>query len=533
VLMGAVVLVLLIVCADVANLMLTRFGSRRREIAIRTSIGASSARLVRQLLTESLTLGMLGSALGLLFAWFAMRALLSFGAETLPRAESIGFNERVLGFAVLLALLTPLLFGVLPAFRSAAGTNTGALNDSPRTATASGRTFRLLGTLASTQIALALVLSVGAGLLLRIFFQLLTVDPGFRSENSVLVQVTLPSGAYTDRGQVLSFCDRALRATGATPGVEAFGVGSDLPLSVRERRAFTAAQPAKPVPAPSRTIAVTWASPGYLEALGVPLKRGRYFTEADGPQRPAVIVNRMLADQLWPGENPIDRRIKWGIEASSNPWMTIVGVVGDVKQSTLDEPTTVQVYAPLSLSEPWSRVFNIVARSERNSASLIADLRRVVQQIDPSLPISKAQPLEEMIGESLRPRRFSMTVVTLFAAVALALAAIGIYGVLASLVSQRTREIAIRMALGASASGVIWMIFRRALVLMTAGIGFGVAGALGITRVMASLLYEVRPTDAIAFFAAAVVLTLLALLASLAPAWRAIRVDPVAALKTE
>ncbi|HEY1339712.1 MAG TPA: ABC transporter permease [Bryobacteraceae bacterium] len=533
VLMGAVSMVLLIVCADVANLMLTRFGFRRREIAIRSSLGASSSRIVRQLLTESLTLGLLGSAFGLLFAWFAMRAFLSFGAEVLPRAESIAFTDRVFWFAVLLALLTPLLFGVLPAFRSAAGSNAGTLKDSPRTATAGRRTHRLLGTLAATQIALALVLSVGAGLLLRSFLHLLSMDPGFRSEKSVLVQVTLPSGGYPQRRQMLSFCERAVQAAGAIPGVLAFGVGSDLPLGVRERRAFTPERPARPVAALSRTIAATWVSPGYFEALGIPLKRGRAFTEADGPERPGVIVNHMLAETFWPGEDPVGRRIKWGIEASRAPWMTIVGVVSDVKQGALEEPTIAQVYVPLRLMESWSRTFNIVVRSERNSASLIADLRHAVQQIDPSLPVSKAEPLEEIIGESLRPRRFSMTLVTLFAAVALALAAIGIYGVLASLVSQQTRDIAIRMALGASASGVIWMVLRRALVLMAAGIGFGVVGALGITRVMAGLLFEVRPSDAIAFFGAAVVLTLFALLASLAPTWRAIRVDPVAALKAE
>ncbi|MFB3905884.1 MAG: ADOP family duplicated permease [Acidobacteriota bacterium] len=531
VLLGGVAIVLLIVCADVANLMLTRFGSRQREIAVRSSLGASSARIVRQLVTESLVLGMLGSAFGLLFAWFALRALLWFGAETLPRVESIAFNGRVLGFAVMLALLTPLLFGVLPAFRSASGTEGGTLKDSPRTATAGRRSSRLLGTLAATQIALALVLSVGAGLLLRSFLHLVNTDPGFRTEKSVLVQVELPLGAYADARQMLSFCDRVVQAAGTIPGVLAFGVGSDLPLGVRERRVFTPERTARPIT--ERTVAVSWASPGYLEALGIPLKRGRGFTEADRPERPAVIINHMLAEMLWPGEDPIGRRIKWGIEASTAPWMTIVGVVGDVKQSTLDEPTIVQVYAPLSLIEPWSRTFNIVVRSERDSASLIADLRRVVQYIDPLLPISKAQPLEEVIGDSVRPRRFSMTVVTVFAAVALALAAIGIYGVLASLVSQQTRDIAIRMALGASASGVIWMVFRRALVLMAAGISFGVAGALGMTRLMAGLLYGVRPTDAMAFFGAAVVLALLALLAGVAPAWRATHVDPVAALKTE
>jgi predicted permease len=276
-------------------------------------------------------------------------------------------------------------------------------------------------------------------------------------------------------------------------------------------------------------------SPDYFVALGIPLKGGRFFTEADGPERPAVIVNEMLAKMVWPGEDPIGRRIKWGIEASQSPWMTIVGVVGDVKQGSLDAPTIAQVYVPLSLLEPGqlSRSVNLVVRSDRDTASLIVDLRGALQHLDPTLPISKAQPLTEMIGESLRPQRFSMTVVTLFAIVALALAAIGIYGVLASLVRQRTHEIAIRRALGATGSSVIWMILRRTLVLIAAGIGFGVAGALGVTRVMASLLYEVRPTDATAFFGAALVLTLLALLATLAPAWRAIRVDPLVALKTE
>jgi predicted permease len=471
----------------------------------------------------------------MVFAYFVMRALLSFGIETLPRAESIAFNDRVLVFAVLLALLTPLLFGVLPAFRSASGTNAGTLKDSSRTATAGRRSSRLLGALAITQVALALVLSVGAGLLLRSFLHLLDTDLGFRSEKRVRVTVTLSSGGYSERGQVRAFYGRAIEAARAIPGVLAVGVSTDLPLSVRERRAISADGPTRPISGPSRVIAPTWVSPDYFEALGIPLKRGRRFTEGDGQERPAVIINHMLAEMLWPGEDPIGRRIKWGIEASRAPWMTIVGVAGDVKQSTLDQPTAAQVYVPLPLLEPGglARTVNIVARSERNSSSLIPDLRHAVQRLDPSLPIVKAQPLDEMIGESLRPRRFSMTVVILFAAVALGLAAIGIYGVLASIVTQQTHEIAIRTALGATAFGVIWMVFRRVLTLMSAGIGLGIAGALAITRVMAGLLFEVRPTDAVAFFGAAVLLTLLALLASLAPAWRAIRVDPLVALKAE
>jgi putative ABC transport system permease protein len=470
----------------------------------------------------------------LLFAYFVMRALLSFGVETLPRAESVAFNHRVLAFAILLALLTPVLFGVLPALRSVSGTDAGTLRDSPRTATPGRRSSRLLATLAITQVALAVVLSVGAGLLVRSFLRLLSTDPGFRSEQSVRATVTLPSGGYTTRREVRSFYDRAIEAARAIPGVLAAGAGNYLPLSVRERRAFSADAGARAIPEPSRLIAATWTSPDYFEALGIPLKRGRFFTAADGFKQPAVIVNKMLAEMLWPGEDPIGRRIKWGIEASQTPWMTIVGVVGDVKQSALDVPTIAQVYLPLSLLEPGgslSRTVNLVVRSDRDSASLIADLRGAVQRLDPTLPISKAQPLSEMIGESLRPQRFSMTVVGLFAAVALLLAAIGIYGVLAGLVTQQTHEIAIRIALGATARSVIWFVLRRTLVLVAAGMGFGVAGALAVTRVMASLLYEVRPTDAIAFFGAVLVLTLLALVASLAPAWRAMRVDPLAALK--
>jgi len=534
VLMGAVVIVLLIVCADVANLMLTRFGFRQREIAVRSSLGASPTRIVRQLFTESLTLGVLGSMLGLLLAYSSMRALLWFGVETLPRAESITFNDRVLAFAIFLALLTPVLFGVVPALRSASGTDAGTLRDSTRTATPGRRSSRLLGTLAVTQVALALMLSVSAGLLLRSFLHLLSTDPGFRSAQSVRVTVTLPAGGYATRRDVRSFYDRAIEAARAIPGVLAVGVGNDLPLSVRERRAFSADAPARPIPEASRLIAPTWVSGGYFDALGIPLKRGRSFTDVDGPRQPAVVVNEMLAEMLWPGENPLGRRIKWGIEASQSPWMTIVGVVGNVKQSTLDVPTVSQVYVPLSLLEPGvDRTVNLVVRSERDSTSLITDLRHAVQRLDPALPISKVQPLEEMIDESLRRQRFSMTVVTLFAAVALILAAIGIYGVLASIVTQRAHEIAIRIALGATPPTVIWMILRRTLVLVMAGAGFGVAGALGVARVMASLLYEVRPTDAIAFVGAALVLTLLAVVASLVPAWRAMHLDPLVALKTE
>lgn len=535
VLLAAVAMVLLVVCADVANLMLTRFDCRRREIAVRSSLGASPARILRQLFTESIMLGILGSALGLVIAWFAMQSLLSLGSGTLPRAESITFNQRVLLFAIALGILTPLLFGMLPALRGSSVTDAGTLRDRTRTATPGRRTSRLLGTLAITQIALALVLSVGAGLLLRSFLHLLSTDPGFRIGKAVRLTVTLPSGGYAERGRIRSFYERSIDAARTIPGVVTAAAGSDLPLGVRERRIFSAEAPARSIPELNRLIAPSWVSPGYFAALGIPLKRGRTFTSADGDKQPVVIVSEMLAEMMWPGEDPVGRRIKWGVETWQAPWMTIVGVVGNVKQGSLAAPTIGQVYVPLSLLEPGplSRTVNVVVRSERDASSLIGDLRTALHSLDPALPAPKAQPLEEMVGESLRPQRFSMAVVTLFAAVALGLAAIGIYGVLASIVTQQTHEIALRVALGATTSRVIWMIGRRALVVIAAGVGLGVAGAWAMTRLMAGLLYEVRPTDGVAFFGAAVTLTVLAGIASLAPAWRAVRVDPLVALKAE
>jgi putative ABC transport system permease protein len=534
VLMGSVAMVLLIVCADVANLILTRSGSRQREIAIRGSLGAGRMRIIRQLLTESFVLGILGSALGLALAYTTMPALVSWAGGTLPRAEGIAIDARVLGFAILLAMLTPLVFGILPALRTVAGTNPAALKDNSRTATLGRARFRLLGTLVTVQFALALVLSVGAGLLVRSFVRLLEIDPGFRSEQVVRVTMTLPSGRYADPQQVRSFYTRALEAVRSIPGVLTAGAGSDLPLNVQERIAFTPESAPRSIPDQERLIAPTWTSPGYFESLGIELKQGRFFTEADSAaSQPVVIINEKLAEFVWPNENPLGRRIKWGIDVSRTPWMMIVGVVGDVKHKTLDTPSMAQAYAPLPQSFAPFPTVNLVVRSTRDAGSLLTDLRNTIQQIDPALPISKAQPLTDMIGDSLRPQRFSLTVVSLFAIVGLALAAIGIYGVLANVVAQHSREIGIRLALGATPGAVTWMVVRRGLILMAIGMSFGIAGAFAVTRLMTGMLYEIRPTDSAAFIGAALAMGFLAMIASSIPAWRAARVDPLVALRTE
>jgi putative ABC transport system permease protein len=534
VLMGSVVIVLLIVCADVANLMLTRSASRHREIAIRWSLGAGRRRIIRQLLTESFVLALLGSALGLAIAYGAMPALLSFADGSLPRAEGIAVDGRVLVFALLLAILTPMLFGVLPALRSVIGTNPSALKDNSRTATFGRARFRLLGTLVTVQFALALVLSVGAGLLVRSFVHLLEIDPGFRSEQVVRVTVTLPSGRYANAQDIRTFYTRALEAVRSVPGVVAAGAGDNLPLNVQGRVSFTPESAPRRLEDQERVIPATWSSPGYFESLGIELKAGRFFTDADTTtSQPVVIINQKMAELVWPNENPLGQRIKWGVDVSTSPWMTVVGVVGNVKDGGLDAQLLAQAYAPSPQALGPGPTVNLVVRSTRDAGSLLTDLRNTIQRIDPSLPVPGAQSLTEMIGDSLRPRRFSLTVVSIFALVGLVLAAIGIYGVLANVVAQQSREIGIRLALGATPGTVTWVVVQRALIMMAIGTSLGIAGAFAVTRLMAGMLYEVRPTDAIAFIGAAVVMGSLALIASAIPAWRAARVDPLVTLRSE
>jgi putative ABC transport system permease protein len=543
VLMGAVAMVLLIGCADVANLMLTRAGSRQREIAVRSALGASGPRVVRQLLTEGFVLASLGAAAGLALAYWTLQALLSMAGDVLPRGESIRFDGRIVAFAAALALVTPLIFGVMPAIRTALQSTFDALKEGTRAATPGRARHRLLAAFVIAQFALALVLSVGAGLLVRSFVRLLATDPGFRAEHAVTAVVTLPVGRYAAAPQVKAFYQQAVESVRALPGISAAGASTDRALNVLERRVFSADASAVQLPSTSRTIAASWVVGNYFEAMGIPLKRGRFFTDGDGRYAPGarqvVIVSDMLAKRLWPDQDPIGRQIKWGIDAavSPAPWMTVVGVVGDMKQDALGTETVPMTYEPI-YQEPngaarFYRTVNVVARTSGDTNAAIAAVRGALQRIDPALPVTKAQALDTVVTDSIKPQRFSMSVVAGFALVALGLAAIGIYGVLANVVSQQTHEIGVRMALGATASSVVWSVLRRSAILMAIGVAIGTAGAVAITRVMAGLLYEVRPTDAVSYAGAVAVLALLSLAASLVPAWRATRVDPLIALRTE
>ena len=493
---------------------------------------------MRQLLTEAFVLAAAGSAMGLLLAYWLMRGLLSLAGGKLPRTESIAFDHRIILFTLVLALITPLVFGIAPAIRAARATNADALRESTRTFTSGRWRLSLLGWLVVGQFAVALVLSVGAGLLVRSFMRLVQTDPGFRPGQTVRATVTLPVGRYGTPQQVKAFYQRSIDAARAIPGVMSIGSASDLPLGVRDRRAFSADPSAQPIPPQSRLVAPTWTAGGYFDALAITLVRGRFFTDIDGAGRQrVVIVNDRLARLLWPAAEPIGQRIRWGIDIpeNQNPWMTIVGVVGNVKQAGLDAPAIAQVYVPLAQDDTLGlllRTVNLVVRSTRDAASLMVDVRAVLQGLDPALP-AKLQTLEDMVGASVQPQRFSLTVMVLFAGLALTLAALGIYGVLANVVAQQTQEIGVRVALGAARGDVMWMVLRRALTLMGIGLLIGTAGALAATQTMAGLLFEVQPTDAASFLGATAGLAAVALVASLAPAWRATRVDPLVALRAE
>ena len=539
-LLGAVAIVLLIACADVANLMLTRASGRQRELAIRSAIGASPARVVRQLLTESFVLAALGATLGLLLGYGMLRVFQSLAGTTLPRAESIGFDWRVVLFTAIVGLSTPLLFGLLPALRTAFASASHALKDGSHSTAGLGRQ-RLLRGLVVTQFALALMLSVAAGLFVRSFLRVLATDPGFRVDHVVSTMTTLPTGRYSNGQMVKAFYAQAVDAAQQIPGVALAGASTDPPLGIRERRAFTPDQSARPVTSPSRVVAATWTVGRYFEALGIPLKRGRFFTDADGKSgQPVVIISEALARDVWADADPIGRQIKWGIDVSRAPWMTVVGVVGDIKQGPLDTETLPLVYEPLAqeLTDempgvilPFYAEVNLVIRTATSIEVTISAIRASLQRADPTLPVAKTEELAEIVNDSVRPRRFSMSLIAAFAIVALGLAAVGIYGVLANVVLEQTREIGLRVALGATSRDVLWLVFRRALVMAAAGAAIGTAGALAVTQALAGLLYQIKPTDAVTFLGAALLLAGLATAASLIPAWRATRVDPLVTLR--
>ncbi len=541
VLWGAVAFVLLIACANVANLLLARAAGRQREIAVRTAIGAGRRRLITQLLAESALLSLLGGGLGIALAAVALRAFASYVPPHIASAASFAIDLRVLAFTLVLCVATTTLAGLVPALQMTRPDLAQSLREGTRAAGGTVRSHRTRSSLVVAEVALAVLLLIGAGLLLRSFVHLLGVDPGFRTARVLSFEVNLP--ADTPPPQIVSFFNRAVDRLQALPGVAAAGAISELPLSGVE--AVSGILPeGQPVPTdPADVKQADWhkITAGYLQAMQIPLLRGRLLTPGDGAGKPAVaVIDESLAQAAWPGQDPLGKRFHTGRRAPAendpaHPWITVVGVVGTVRHSGLNAEPRPQMYRLQAQTPdpvmPYQMV--VVVRTQGDPAALAGAARAAMREIDPKQPIAHLRTLTEVVSSSLAPQRFNLVLLGLFAGLALALAVIGIYGMTAYSVTQRTREISLRMALGAQPRRVLRLVVREAGALAVIGVAVGLAVAVALTRLLSSLLYGVGSTDPLTFAAVALGLTLVALLAAWVPGLRATRVDPMLALRTE
>ena len=543
----SVVVVLFIACANLAGLLLVRVIRQRREISVRLALGASTAVVVRQSLTEVLLLSLGGGLLGLALAAVALRTGISFLPETLPRASSIGLDWPVVAFALGLAVLTSCLCGLIPALAAARTSVNEALKEGGRTGSAGSGHARLRSALVISELAIALVLLTASGLLLRSFEKMRSVDLGFHADHMLTAAYSLPRQQYTTQAAVDAF-DLALRTkVEELPGVQAVGVTTLLPAANQDVRAtFT---PEGYVPPKGAGLNLVWASEvmgDYFGAAGIHLLRGRDFTQADGPTAPLVtIVNRTLAERYWPGQDPIGKRLHRGsAEATTLPWLTVVGEISDVKELAADLPTMNQLYIPASQAKADAgsyatptmlsgRAGSIVIRGQRPPEQMAGELRAIVRSIDAQLPLTDVESMEQVVDEGQAPRRFQTALVCIFAGAAVLLAVLGIYSVVAFSVALRTQEMAIRLALGSQRSSVMRLIFTSGARLGLIGCGLGAIAALFATRLLRSLLFDVDPLDPVVLVLATLSIFLLALAASVLPARRAASVDPMQALRAE
>jgi predicted permease len=537
---GAVAFVLLIACANVANLLLSRALGRQREMAVRAALGATRRRLVRQLLTESVLLAVGGGLAGLVLAFGALEAIRALGSRSVPRLGEIAINTDVLLFTLVLSIASGVIFGLVPALRLSGGGSDHDLKDGPRGASGTGamwgRGHHTRRVLVAAELALAVVLLVCAGLLLGSFDRLQRVSPGFDARNVLTLELTMTGRNYADVTRVRETYRQLWSSLAAMPGASAAGGVSMLPLSQMFAWGPIVLE-GRPLPSGESFVNVDQRTVGgdYFAVMRIPLLKGRLFTEHDTHETPrVVVVDTQMASVLWPGEGPIGKRLRrGGMDAAADaPWLTVVGVVGRIKQYTLDErDSRMAMYHPHLQNS--TRAMNIVVRSEGDPAALAASATRQVRALDSDLPIYNVRTMEDRVGESLARRRFSMLLLTVFAACALGLAAIGIYGVIAYLVSQGTREIGIRLALGATPAGVLMMVLRHGLSVAAVGIAIGIAGALAAGRAVESLLFGMTATDVTVYATAASVLLAAAALGTYVPARRAARIDPAVSLRSE
>ena len=531
ILLGAVTLVLLIACANVANLQLARATYRKREIAVRTALGASRFRIVRQLLTESVLLSILSGAVGLAFSIWLTKLLIAVSPPNSPRFEEIGLDARVFGFAFAVAFVTGVVFGLVPAIQTSKIDLNETLKESGRSGSHTRRN-RIGSALMVSEIALSFMLLVGAGLLIKSFVRLREVNPGFNPSNMLAMRVSLPAGKYQQGEPRVQIYQQLVERISSLPGVASAGAITQLPLRGDTfnlgRGYLREGDPATPEAAGNANfLAVT---PTYLDTMQIPLKAGRGFTDRDTNEAPkVVIVNETMARKLWPGESPVGRKIwVWYDEKFHRE---IVGVVADTRQF-LDTEAESQMYVPFAQDAGWGSL-SLVVRTNGDPAALAGAVRNEIRAVDKGIPIYNVKTLDEVVATSAAPRRTPMLLLSSFAGVAMLLAMLGIYGVTAYYVTQRTHEIGVRIALGAQMRDVLKLVLTRGVIFALAGIAIGAAGAFGLTRYLATLLFGVPPIDLMTFAIVAAVLVMVALLASVIPARRAAKVDPLVALRYE
>ncbi len=534
VLQAAVGFVLLIACANVANLQLARMSARSREVAVRVALGASPRRLVRQLMTESVVLALLGGALGLLLAVWAVPALLALNPGDLPPGSAVRLDPLVLAFTLGVSVLTGLVFGVMPAAQVVRTDVHDDLKDGGRGAGGDRGRLALRRGLVISTVALALTLLTGAGLLMRSFSRLVVVDPGFRPANLLTFNLVLPAARYANDTLRTLAAERLTQAIAAVPGVRSVGATSNMPFGGGWSTGSFNVEGHTPPPnglgpwGDQRIV-----TPGFLPTLGVELKAGRFFTEADGPDAPRVaVVDEGMVARFWPGQDPIGKRVTFNSLTDTNiTWITVVGVVAHTLHEGLDGQHRVQMYRPLR-QRPLGFLW-VAVRTDRDPRAVLGGVREAVRGVDRDLAIAGIATMDELIEGSTGPRRFTMLLLGVFAALAAGLACIGLYGVMSYTVAQRARELGVRVALGAEARDVLRLVVGQGMRLTLAGVAIGAVAALAATRLMRSMLFDVSARDPLTFAATATLLVAVALLATWLPARRAAAVDPMSALRSE
>jgi predicted permease len=539
-LLAAVGCVLLIGCVNIANLLLAKSSARQREMGIRVALGASRKHLIIQLLTESLLLSVCGGALALVSVTWLIRVLLKLVPTNIPRLHEVKFDLGMLAFAFLISIVTGLLFGLFPALQASRPDILVGLKDGSKGAGAGARQVRFRNALVVAEFALSLVLLIGAGLLLRSFWRLLNVNPGFDPHHALVARIWLPVpnnpdlDPYKPVAKRIGFAREVLRRVSAMPGVQyaAISGGNGVPLIGPHNKGTFTIEERADEGSNLPQAETNNVSPDYFRVLGTPLVRGRFFADSDDNQTPRVVlIDQTMATRYWPNADPIGKRLKFGSRASQAPWMTVVGIVGNIKTESFDQADQPHLYIPILQGAGYAMA--VYLRTGPSPEGFAQPLREQVQAVDHDLPVFGVQKLEDVVAASLANRRFAVQMIGLFGLVALLLAGVGIYGVMSYTVTQRTHEIGIRLALGAQARDVLRMVVRQGLTLAVIGVGIGLVGAFALTRLISSLLYGVSATDPITFLIIAGLLTLVALLACYIPARRATRVDPLIALRYE